>query len=239
MAEVPEHLLKRSRERRKALGLPVEGDDGDETETPAAGAGESEPVEEVAAAASDAGEAITEDKGGVPRTCSSGRASARPRSRAVAAMPRRQPGGGATRTATAVAARADHHRARRSHAAPAHRRQVGLDPADARRSPGQGARLAAPARARVRIDPVADGVRHGLLGVGEGAVARPRRRERDTEPVEGAVVLPRSARAAEDVQPDGRRRVDSRHRARACSRSRRTSTRTRRTNRPIASSRSR
>ena len=30
MAEVPEHLLKRSRERRKALGLPVEGDDGDD-----------------------------------------------------------------------------------------------------------------------------------------------------------------------------------------------------------------
>ena len=27
MAEVPEHLLRRSRERRKALGLPVEGDD--------------------------------------------------------------------------------------------------------------------------------------------------------------------------------------------------------------------
>ena len=72
MAEVPEHLLKRSRERRKALGLPVEGDDGDAETTPAEGdapaaeAGTPEPVEEVAAAASDAGEAITEDKGGVP-----------------------------------------------------------------------------------------------------------------------------------------------------------------------------
>ena len=68
MAEVPEHLLKRSQERRKALGLPVEGEeaappDAPEVETPAA--------EEVApaAAASDAGgdsEAITEDKGGIP-----------------------------------------------------------------------------------------------------------------------------------------------------------------------------
>ncbi len=28
MADVPEHLLKRSQERRKALGLPVEGDEG-------------------------------------------------------------------------------------------------------------------------------------------------------------------------------------------------------------------
>ena len=70
MPEVPEHLLKRSRERRKALGLPVEGEDGDDAttpaEAPAADAGAAEPVEEVAAAASDAGEQITEDAGGVP-----------------------------------------------------------------------------------------------------------------------------------------------------------------------------
>src|SRR4029079_1062475 len=70
MPEVPEHLLKRSPERRKALGLPVEGEDGDDAttpaEAPAADAGAAEPVEEVAAAASDAGEQITEDAGGVP-----------------------------------------------------------------------------------------------------------------------------------------------------------------------------
>ena len=71
MPEVPEHLLKRSRERRKALGLPVEGEEADETTTdapaPDAGAGDAvEAVEEVAAAASDAGDAITEDKGGIP-----------------------------------------------------------------------------------------------------------------------------------------------------------------------------
>ena len=71
MAEVPEHLLRRSRERRKALGLPVEGDD-DATEStpdaPAADAGEPEPAVEAApvAAAADAGDAITEDKGGIP-----------------------------------------------------------------------------------------------------------------------------------------------------------------------------
>jgi menaquinol-cytochrome c reductase cytochrome b/c subunit len=74
VAEVPEHLLRRSRERRKALGLPVDGDD-DATESapseePAADAGEPAPEVEAApaaaAAAADAGDAITESKGGVP-----------------------------------------------------------------------------------------------------------------------------------------------------------------------------
>jgi menaquinol-cytochrome c reductase cytochrome b/c subunit len=72
MAEVPEHLLRRSRERRKALGLPVEGEEGDaapEAEVAAdAGAGEAAPAEEAApvAASADAGETITESAGGVP-----------------------------------------------------------------------------------------------------------------------------------------------------------------------------
>ena len=56
MTEVPEHLLRRSRERRKALGLPVPGEEGDEQAAPAAeapAAGE-EPAEAPAAAAADA-----------------------------------------------------------------------------------------------------------------------------------------------------------------------------------------
>jgi menaquinol-cytochrome c reductase cytochrome b/c subunit len=73
MTEVPDHLLKRSQERRKALGLPVEGE-----EAPAEAGGdapEAAAPEEAApaAAAADAGngaggdgEAITEDKGGIP-----------------------------------------------------------------------------------------------------------------------------------------------------------------------------
>jgi menaquinol-cytochrome c reductase cytochrome b/c subunit len=70
MAEVPEHLLRRSRDRRKALGLPVEGED-EGGETPEAVAPEEvEATEEAApaAAAEDGGggEAITESKGGVP-----------------------------------------------------------------------------------------------------------------------------------------------------------------------------
>jgi menaquinol-cytochrome c reductase cytochrome b/c subunit len=66
MAEVPEHLLKRSAERRKQLGLG--GDDDAPAETPAADAPAETPAETpapVAASASDEG-AITEDKGGVP-----------------------------------------------------------------------------------------------------------------------------------------------------------------------------
>src|ERR1700704_2081303 len=108
MAEVPEHLLKRSRERRKALGLPVEGDDGDETETPAADApaddaGTVEPVEEVAAAASDAGEAITEDKGGIPAHLLE-RSRKRKAALAGGGAEAAPAAAGATRTATAVAA---------------------------------------------------------------------------------------------------------------------------------------
>jgi menaquinol-cytochrome c reductase cytochrome b/c subunit len=108
MAEVPEHLLKRSRERRKALGLPVEGDDGDETETPAADApaadaGAVEPVEEVAAAASDTGEAITEDKGGIPAHLLE-RSRKRKAALAGGGGDAAPAAAGATRTATAVAA---------------------------------------------------------------------------------------------------------------------------------------
>ena len=41
MAEVPEHLLRRSKERRKALGLPVDGDDESDADAPAADAPDS------------------------------------------------------------------------------------------------------------------------------------------------------------------------------------------------------
>jgi hypothetical protein len=73
MPEIPEHLLKRSAERRKQLGLPTPGDEG-EAEAPAAeGEGEAAaetpaetPAEAPAAAAASTGDEITEDKGGVP-----------------------------------------------------------------------------------------------------------------------------------------------------------------------------
>ncbi|MFN8027060.1 MAG: menaquinol-cytochrome c reductase cytochrome b subunit [Acidimicrobiia bacterium] len=50
MAEIPEHLLQRSKERRKALGLPVDGDEGGEAAAPAA-ADEATPAEAAPAAA--------------------------------------------------------------------------------------------------------------------------------------------------------------------------------------------
>jgi menaquinol-cytochrome c reductase cytochrome b/c subunit len=71
--EIPEHLLKRSAERRKQLGLPT-GEEG-EGDAPAAAEGEGEataetpaetPAEAPAAAAASTGDEITEDKGGVP-----------------------------------------------------------------------------------------------------------------------------------------------------------------------------
>jgi menaquinol-cytochrome c reductase cytochrome b/c subunit len=74
MADVPEHLLKRSQERRKALGLPVEGEEAGEA-APAADAPEAAVPEETAVetpaadaggGGGDTGEAITEDKGGIP-----------------------------------------------------------------------------------------------------------------------------------------------------------------------------
>jgi menaquinol-cytochrome c reductase cytochrome b/c subunit len=68
MAEVPEHLLKRSAERRKQLGLGGDGGDDAPADAPAADAPAEIPAETpapVAASTSDEG-AITEDKGGVP-----------------------------------------------------------------------------------------------------------------------------------------------------------------------------
>ena len=70
MTEIPEHLLKRSQERRKALGLSSGDEGGDAAPEETAPETEAPAAEETAApaAASDAGdgEAITEDKGGVP-----------------------------------------------------------------------------------------------------------------------------------------------------------------------------
>lgn len=57
MVDIPEHLLQRSRERRKALGLPVPGEEGGEAEAPAAGASDVEEAPAAAPAAEAAAEA--------------------------------------------------------------------------------------------------------------------------------------------------------------------------------------
>ena len=69
MVDIPEHLLQRSRERRKALGLPVPGEEGGEAEAPAADAPAAEASEAVpaadapAAAASAPAEDVTTESG--------------------------------------------------------------------------------------------------------------------------------------------------------------------------------
>jgi hypothetical protein len=111
MAEVPEHLLARSRERRKALGLPVPGEEGGGEE--AAPAAEATPVESAEteaaapAAADDSDDAVTESVGGVPahllersrrrKAALSGGGGEAPAAAAAG-------GGGAARAAAAVAA---------------------------------------------------------------------------------------------------------------------------------------
>jgi hypothetical protein len=68
MVDIPEHLLQRSRERRKALGLPVPGEEGEAAEAPAAEAPAAEtpaeaPAEAPAAAASAPAEDVTTESG--------------------------------------------------------------------------------------------------------------------------------------------------------------------------------
>ncbi len=103
----------------------------------------------------------------------------------------------------------------------------------------QGAHMAPPARRRVRRLPVVHRVHVPVLGVGQRPAAATRQPEPDTEPVEGAVVLPRSPGTAHDVPPDDRRRDDPRRRADRAHLRSRTSTRTRPTSPRTASSRSR
>ena len=101
MAEVPEHLLKRSAERRKQLGLPggEAADDAPAADVPADAGGENpaETPAPIAASTADEG-VITEDKGGVPAHLLE-RSRKRKEAKAGGA-----PGGGvATATATASA----------------------------------------------------------------------------------------------------------------------------------------
>ena len=99
--EVPEHLLKRSAERRKALGLP--GGEAAEDAPVEAGAdapvAASEEAAPVAASVSDAG-AITEDKGGVPAHLLE---RARKRKAVLAGEEPGAAGGGGVATATKTA----------------------------------------------------------------------------------------------------------------------------------------
>src|SRR6476620_10564946 len=145
MAEVPEHRLKRSAERRKAVGLPVPGEEGGDA--PAADAPTPDaPADEAAAPAAEvpAAAAASDTPAEDVETASGTKIPAHLLDRAK----RRRAAVAGGDSGAAVAAGAG-----RAHAAPAHRGQVGFDPADQGRGAGQGARVAGAARGRVGVDP--------------------------------------------------------------------------------------
>ena len=230
MTEIPEHLLQRSKERRKALGLPVPGEEGGEAEAPAgrgapptAAATAEAPAAAPAAAAASAPAERRRAPRAAPRsppTCSSG-------AQAPAALAGGGGGGGA-----------DVRRRRRRRApprppprcpAPTDHRPRAVTRSGCSRSSSRGRSSRPAPRRRTRCTPgrtcssiefaailIVTAGAHHLLGAGAGAAARPRRLQQDAEPVEGAVVLPRAAGAAHHVPPDGRGRDHPGHGARSC-----------------------
>jgi hypothetical protein len=115
MPDIPEHLLRRSAERRKALGLPAKDDDAETTpeDAPAAEAPADAPTAEeavpAAAEAGTGGDEVTESKGGVPAHLlerSRRRKAALSGGDGGAAEPAAaSAGGGGARTGTATATR--------------------------------------------------------------------------------------------------------------------------------------
>ena len=112
MGEVPEHLLRRSMERRKALGLPVPGEEGGEAAPPAAEAEEApaaEAGEEVAAAAAaeaPAAEAAPSGEGSKVPAHLLARAAARRAAKGGGDAPAAPAAGGAAPAKPAAAGRA-------------------------------------------------------------------------------------------------------------------------------------
>jgi hypothetical protein len=188
MTEIPEHLLKRAQEAATRRRRPAEPA---APPRPAAPAGERPP------------------RAASPRTCSSDPRRPRPRRpaaptptpawrrrgrrRPVAArspplaLPARAgPGGHTQRLLTVVKSGSI--------------QDVKAKPQD------KVTRVAAPAHHRVRRGAVLHRLHADLLDLRERAAPRAGRHQPDAQPVEGAVVLPRSAGTAHHVPPDGGRR---------------------------------
>ena len=243
----PNISCKRSRERRKALGLPVEGDEA--TEAPAArdaAGGADVPAAAEAGEGAGGGDADRRRRGSPrPRRRQDPRAPARsarsgagPRRRwrrRGRARRRRRRG----RTAVAAPPAPTATGPGRPHPAAAHRRQVGLDPADPRRGSGQGPRLAAPARLEFAsilsswpfITIFSALVKAPLLGLADlNTTPNPSKAPWYFLGLQELLTMFHPMVAGRDRSPASRWR---------CSRSRRSSTRTRRTSRRTASSPSR
>ena len=214
MAEIPEHLLQRSKERRKALGLPVPGEEGGEAEAPAADAPAAEaPAADAPAAEAPAAAAAPRR----PKTSTTESGAKIPAHLLERAKRRRAAVGGdggdvagrgrrgaaaATATATLPAPTAT---------GPGGHTQRLLTVVKS----GSIQQTRAEAQDKVHTWPhllvvefaallIVTAGAHDLLGDGAGAAARPRRLQQDAEPVEGAVVLPRPPGTAHHVPPDGR-----------------------------------
>ena len=209
MVDIPEHLLQRSKERRKALGLPVPGEEGGEAEAPAAeragcrGSAADAPARRGSGRAPRRRPPRTSPPRAAPRsrpTCSSGPSAAGPPPAvAVATSPPRAPARAAAATATLPAP---------TTTGPGGHTQRLLTVVKS----GSIQQTRAEAQDKVHTWPhllviefasilIVTAGGHHLLGAGAGAAARPRRLQQDAQPVEGTVVLPRAAGTAHDVPP--------------------------------------
>ena len=143
MTEIPEHLRKRAEEARKKAAAAKAG--GADAPAAAETGGAPRPTRRRA-----------RPPAASPPTCSSASKAAKAGQRAAtpaaAAPPPRWPPR-RRRPPAAAAGPAAGRRPGRSHPAPAHGRQVRLDPGRQGRPAGQGPRLAPPARRRVRRRP--------------------------------------------------------------------------------------
>ena len=206
MTEIPEHLRKRAEEARaKAARRRVPAPPQASRRGPRRGAA-------MRAARREAGERTRPSK--IPAHLLERSKAAKAKAEggeAAASTEVATAGAGAVATATATAAPPRRHRPRRAHPAPPHGGEVRVHPGRQGHPAGQGPRVAAPARGRVRRRAGLHRVPARVLGVRERAAARAGQREPDAEPVEGALVLPRPAGAAQVVPPDGGRRDAAGH----------------------------
>ena len=198
MTEIPEHLRKRAEEAREKAAA-ASGADAAAGDAPAAGG---EAATRQSEAESKIPAHLLERSKAAKAKAAGGEAGGHRGGRRPPAVPSPPP--------PATARPAGRHRPGRSHPAPAHGRQVRLDPGRQGHPAGQGPRVAPPARGRVRGRAGLHGLHARLLDLRERPAARAGQPQPDAEPVEGAVVLPRPPGAAHDVPPDGGRRAASR-----------------------------
>ena len=222
MAEIPEHLLQRSKDRRKALGLPVDGDDATPEPVASAGGGDGgaadvPPPPTVAVAVATSRPPSPPRRRRRRRPAAGGGDSRIPAHLLKRSKKRRAAksggagdeaaaaaGGGGGRRPWSKTARLRRHRPRGSPQRLLTVVKSGSIQQNEGRSDRQGPHLAAPALHRVRGAARDHRARHDLLGAGACPLAQRRRLQPDAEPVEGPVVLPRAAGTPHDVPPDGR-----------------------------------